>query len=127
MEPAMTSCGPFAHEIHDDILVIRQNGVSDAGAIREGMRRALSDPRLKRGSHLLWDGRSPPAQADPDKMRALLGRRMGEALSERIAMLVDTALQHGVARMFAVYAEDVDVVVQVFHDEPEALAWLRSP
>lgn len=117
------------YELDDDILVVYQGNVSDSKAIAEVMTRALADPGLKAGSGLLWNGVDAPAEATPEKMQKLLSlyATTHGRLSRYIAMVVASDLQYGVARMFSVYARDVDVQVRVFHDMGEARKWLRDP
>ncbi len=115
------------YEIDGEVLIIRQNGVTDPVLIAETLAAALADAKLLPKSHLLWDATDAPAQASADKMKAFV-RSFDEMpqLSGRIAMLVATDLQWGVSRMFSVYAEDAGSTAAVFYEADEAMRWLRE-
>jgi hypothetical protein len=118
----------MSHEIDGNVLVIRQNGVTDPEIIISAMSKALADPLLLQDSHLLWDATDAPAQASADKMNMLLKgvSSVGGRLSGLMAFVVGTQLQYGVSRMFSVYAESVGMQAMVFYDLDEAKSWLQG-
>lgn len=118
----------MAHEIDGRILIIRQNGVTDAEEIIQAMNAAVADPRLQAGSHVLWDATDAPAQASAKKIRRLVAGfgSLSDKLSSRFAIVVENQIQFGVSRMLSAYSELVDVEVRVFFDVPTAKDWLLS-
>ncbi|XOV87650.1 MAG: hypothetical protein ACFHX7_22300 [Pseudomonadota bacterium] len=118
----------MTHEIDGEILIIRQGNVTDPAEILVALGKAFADPALAPGSSLLWDATDAPAQASANKIESLL-RSVGAGespLARRCAMVVATALQHGVSRIFAAYAAEAGVDARVFHDLEEAKNWLRA-
>ena len=66
-----------------------------------------------------------PASADIEQFMAYLGGQDDRRNVKR-AILVDSDLQYGMARMGAAYAEHYALRVQVYRELDEALAWLRD-
>ena len=114
----------ISYKLDGDVLLVRQQGVADPDDIRTVMKSAFSEMNSPKNIHLLWDARESPAEASSEKIKNLL--HLGPALSGRIAILVSSQLQYGLARMTVAYGEQLGLSVRVLRDLDEASTWLRT-
>ena len=66
---------------------------------------------------------TPPKSAEIEQYMAFLGGQT-DRVSVKRAILVESDLQYGMARMAAAYGEHYSLRVQVYRDLDAALAWL---
>ncbi len=83
----------------------------------------------KGGKRFLWDLRRLKSGPDstPELHRAvdLLEETQPLWSGSRAAILVERDFDYGIARMFGVFAERIDVTYSTFRDEESALDWLQ--
>lgn len=115
-----------------DILTIRSVGDQ---TMTEGLRQMEAALDLARAHHaaagvrchLLFDMRESEENKDPDELRDVTMYLAGnlDVLTGRIAVIVERGLLFGLARMFAVYGENVGLNTGVFTGGEAARRWLH--
>lgn len=120
-------------QLEDGILTIRS--VGDQG-MDEGLRQMHEAIDLARAhreatgerAHLFIDLRESEENKNATDLRHVAGFLAGhlDVLSGRIAVSAERGLRFGLARMFAVYGENVGLTTMVFTDDGEARTWLRD-
>jgi hypothetical protein len=80
--------------------------------------------------HALWDFRNCTINISSDEMRKIIDcvqRNMKGFSGEKVALVVDTTLDFGLARMFHLLSEQkVDRPLMVFRDYYDALKWIEE-
>ncbi len=120
-------------QLNDGILTIRSVGDQ---AMDEGLRQMQDAIDLARGhleasgdrAHLFIDLRESEENKNATDLRHVAGFLAGhlDVLSGRIAVIADRGLRFGLARMFAVYGENVGLTTMVFTVGGEARKWLHG-
>ena len=113
----------------DGVVYVLQTGLTSV----EAMDRSVSAfyPWLELASNpvrILWDGRSALADKSGLVIRRAASRirTLPPLEGARLALLVSTDLQFGLARLGGAYLEMEGLQVRVYRDRSEALTWLES-
>ena len=119
-----TESGPFD-------VVVTTSGKATAAEMAAGRRRVLDDPRFRPGMSLLVDhsllDNSDITRAEVQRAAETLGRDRDTSGLGSIAMVAQTSLNFGLARMFETFAgEELEDAVTVVRSREEAEAWLES-
>ncbi len=119
--------------LEDGILAIRSVGDQE---LEEGLQQMQAAIDLACNHHeatgnrvpLLVDLRESEENKDPQDLRSVAGYLAEnlDVLSGRIAVVTQRGLRFGLARMFAVYGENVGLATSVFTVAADALAWLKE-
>ncbi len=92
------------------------------------MDAILVDPRYRPGMGFLVDRRAVGPLETPQLHRivSFMGSRLDDGFADTSwAIVVGGTADFGMARMSQALAADHPTVIEVFHDEEAALAWLR--
>ena len=119
---------PITYKIAQNRITAFATGIIRADDLHGLIRSLLADPRLVPGLRGLYDSRL----AEPDitimqlaevagEVRQLLNRGLG-----RVAIVAQSQNTYRVAKTFTVLARAIGVDVDVFHELPEAEAWLAE-
>ena len=94
----------------------------------QDIKKALDKTRDKSGySNLsrLWDFRKTAFDFSAEELEEIASHASSaDHDPSRVAILVSQDLSFGVSRMYEVYRKNTLTDVNVFRDEPEAIAWL---
>lgn len=98
--PTMT----VGYSIDGAVLTIHQGAETSAREFGIAISKALADPELPEPAYMLWDASSAPAEASRAKMQRLLKgfAALQGRIAPKVAMLVASERQYGVARMLSV-------------------------
>jgi hypothetical protein len=117
---------PIDYTIEDGLLLARASGVFDDATLLAYVQRVIDDARYAEAHGDLFDMRDVTSfELTPDGLRkiATMIRRTGLS-SPHVAIVAGTLLSFGMARMFEMLRDDIEV--KVFHEREPALAWLRE-
>lgn len=122
---------PFRFEIDRErgIVYAVSEGVVNAEAVRDYLRRLESDPTYASNLNALIDVRSAITGFTAEDLRdiAELVRRRPEGAESRRAVVVASDEHYGLMRMFEAYTASGPTRYRVFRDPDEAVAWLEEP
>jgi len=113
----------------DGIIRTTITGEISLGDALADMARRADDPSYDPQMPTLVDLREAHSNMTADEVVSLtqtIKNNPQRAGGGRRALLVNTALMRGLARMFAAFAEDGPVHYQLFDDEAKARAWLKE-
>ena len=109
------------HVISDDV---------DTDTIRDALSETISDPAFDPTMPALWDIRNATGNLSGSQIRELAGAVASlwrDQRPPRIALLVSSGLQYGLARMYEQYIDLTrKMEMSVFKAEEDALLWLTS-
>lgn len=111
------------------VLVVRVVGTTTGAEIAESALGLLSNPSYEPSMNVIWDLREMVYEGGIEALVSLAAQVAAGAVTEhsRVALLVATDHDYGVARLYAMRAEPAPVEYRVFRDEPEARAWVGAP
>lgn len=123
--------GGAAYSISAGIVVVTVETTLTSDHAIEIAEAVLRDPAFERGMNSLWDLR----KADIGRIQAEDLRRIGahrrriapERGPHKTALLVDSDVSFGLARMYGALSERPPQSIEVFRDYRRALAWLEEP
>ena len=111
-----------------DTLIVCASGEVTFDEVQVTRARILAHPRLSGATQMLVDGRTVSGAPSASELRTIatemvpmLERGMGP-----IAIVTDSPMVYGVARMFATFAELVNATVMPFRCMADAERWLAS-
>lgn len=107
-------------------FVARAAGKVTYGEVMAFLDHLRAHPRLADARSVLVDARDVSGAPDTDELREI-ARALQPLLSyglARYAVVTGSDFVYGVARMFSVFAELMDINVGAFRDMDEAKAWL---
>jgi hypothetical protein len=113
----------------DDLLKFTYTGDTDSDMLRKTWSDAMTSLDFKRCRKILIDARQSELNLPVDEIES---RTFGLAKHKALvgikwAVLAENnPLAFGLSRMFATLAEDIGLVVMVFSDLDQAMAWLSS-
>ena len=120
---------PVSYRLDAGVLHIQAVGQYEAAEVPRTFLAGLADPACPRPVALLVDVRESEMVATrrPEQIREVAEflAPYVERIAGRCAVVVSRDSQFGMARMGAVYSEQVGVEANVFRSEDEAVAWLR--
>jgi hypothetical protein len=108
------------------ILVVRVVGQTTGAEIAQSALGLLENPSYQPSMNVIWDLREMAYEGGIEALVSLAGQVASGAVTEysRVALLVSTDHDYGVARLYAARAEPAPVEYRVFRDELEARAWV---
>lgn len=116
-----------SYTIDDDLVILRLAGDFPLEEANAAVLEATEDERYEAGMAFVVDAREAtanPLAAEISRGADFLGDFRDRILG-RYAVAVSSEVHYGLARMFAAYASDYGLEVQVFRSMDEALAWAR--
>ena len=107
------------------VVLVGSFDSADLKAMAESIRQ---DPAFKADLNLLVDNRPSTMVAGPDDVRERVEylATVREYLGPRVAVLVDTTVHYGLARMANLLGDSRQLNIEVFTDEDEAIGWLAT-
>ena len=118
---------PIDYAIRDGLLRGRASGVLDDETLLAYVHQVITDPAYDDAVGDLFDARPVTDMrltAEGIRGVAALIRQTGRS-SKKVAVVADSPAMFGMARMFELIRDDIDVAV--FRDVDAALEWLRAP
>ena len=117
---------PIDYAIHDGLLSARATGVLDDETLLAYVKAVIADPTYDSAAADLFDAR---AVTDVQVTSAGLGTiaaliRQSNRSSPKVAVVAESPAMFGMARMFEMLRDDIEVVV--FREVGAALEWLRD-
>jgi len=123
---------PITYEIDDANGWVRMvgSGVITDEEVLTYRKRLLADPRFRPSMKLLSDMRGiERVQVTAGGIRRLVheeSSHSADLAARRLAIVTDSPVAYGMARMYQMLAENVGGAIQVFRRIEDATAWLRS-
>lgn len=123
---------PISHRIHPDpgVVVTVWTGPATDAQMQDSHRALYASPSWRPGMHELVDLRAADLSGitlqGMRELAAIVGRAVAGSTEPpfRTALLVSSALEFGMARLYEGHQADAVGDVQVFRTEHEALGWL---
>jgi hypothetical protein len=118
---------PIEYTIRDGVLQGRASGVLDDDTLLAYVHQVMADPAYGEAAADLFDTRAVTDMrltAEGIRGVATIIRQSGLS-SKRVAVVADSSAMFGMARMFEMFRDDIDVAV--FRDVDAALEWIRAP
>ena len=119
---------PIEYVIRDGMVRAQATGVLDDATLVAYVRRLLADPGYAPDMPVLFDSTqigSLELSGDGVRDASEAVRETTAKPTARVALLVNHPASYGMARMYGMLREDVEVAV--FEDRDAALAWLTAP
>ncbi len=116
-----------SYELDGGILILRSGAHFSTEDLRRALDAAFEDPRFRRGMVLMFDNRGSRESAPTEEiaLRIDILRSRLSRLSPYCAVVVDSSVHYGLARMGEAFAEKHGVRIRVFRDDIDAArAWL---
>ena len=121
---------PVELEIDDarHLLVVHVVGKTTGAEIAEAALGLLSNPDYRPTMNVIWDLREMAYEGGIEALVSLASKVAGGAVTEysRVALLVSSDHDYGVARLYASRAEPAPVEYRVFREEPAAREWVGT-
>ncbi|GAB4352155.1 MAG: hypothetical protein Kow006_16620 [Gammaproteobacteria bacterium] len=121
---------PYRYTIHSENNWIELSawGPVPQQEVHDGFNAYISDPRFKKGMHILVDIRQAELKAGLGSVHALLRQirenRDRRGTDYRIALLVKYGFQETMCNLFKIYAKTQPFSCRVFKDETSAREWV---
>ena len=112
------------------IVRITVDGQPEPDEHAQVTRRWLADPDYVPGMAILLDNRGRKHPSEPARVRQLADETLGSRITTRgirVAIVVASDAEFGMARMYEAMAADSGMVIATFRDLDEAEAWLTEP
>lgn len=109
-------------------FVVRASGSVTFDEVQGVLDQMLAHPRLSDGVRVLTDARKVTGTPSRSELRDIAGNLkplLARGVSA-IAIVTSSVFVYGVARMFSVFAEQVNANVTVFRDMDDARRWLAE-
>ena len=119
---------PIEYEIRDGVVHGRATGALDDATLVEYVQRLLLDPAYSPQLPVLFDATQITTLELSGGGVRDASATVRESLKKptaRLALVVSGPAAYGMARMYGLLRDDVEV--SVFEDRDRALAWLREP
>ncbi len=94
---------------------------------RTTLREMLEDPDFDPSFGRLWDIREARLILSGDDVRGLAQVVRKFVGGRRSAVVAQSDLAYGLARMYSALVEEAGIDVQAFRDMDEAMTWLQEP
>lgn len=116
---------PIDYLISNGILQARASGRLDDESLLAYVRTVMVDPAYATASCDLFDMRGVDLALTGGGIRTVTELiRASRLSSPKVAIVADAPAAYGMARMFEILRDDIEV--RVFQDTDEALAWLQA-
>ena len=120
---------PLAYtvDVAANLLRVRRWGRITAHEEEKACRQRACDPLVVPGIQVLVDCKAVEPADTTEMVRSISDctRHIGAALQcGPLAIVVDTEVQYGMARMYQAYTDSAHPITQVFRVEADALEWL---
>jgi len=118
---------PIDYTIRDGLLSARASGVLDDETLLGYVRAVMANPAYQTAEADLFDARGVTGveiTAEGIRTIAALIQQSGLS-SQRVAVIADSPAVFGMARMYGMLREDIEV--NVFREAEAALEWLGVP
>lgn len=117
--------GKYRIETSQDLTSVTFLSEPSLADLREALRDVHAQPS---GRLRLWDYSGTRVSMNGEEARALAAfARTLDRPPTRVAILVATDVEYGIARMHLAWRDEQGMESRVFRDRAEALAWLATP
>lgn len=117
---------PIDYFISNGLLTARASGRLDDESLLAYVRTVMVDPTYATVSCDLFDMRGVDLELTGGGIRTIAELiRASRLSSPRVAIVADAPAAYGMARMFEILRDDIEV--RIFQDAGEAVAWLQAP
>jgi hypothetical protein len=111
-------------------VVITASGPVKGKDIIGALVKMLQDPDFKKGMDALWDFRTvKSANSETAEIREIVSfvraNQEKRGTNYRVALVVSTDIDFGLARMFEAYSHELPFDIQIFKDIKDAERWLN--
>lgn len=117
-----------SYEWVDDILIVAAEGKFHPSDVAEEVEKALADSDASVPVSALFDVRCAKVYPSMEDMISISPAiaAIRPKISDKIATVVSSRLQSGIARMAAVWLDTKGFELGIYKDLDEAKAWLRE-
>jgi hypothetical protein len=118
---------PIDYTIRDGLLRARASGLLDDESLLAYVRAVIADAAYDTAVADLFDARAvTDVRLTTDGLRTVAAIiQQSRRSSARVAVVAESPAMFGMARMFQLLRDDIEVAV--FRDEEAALGWVRAP